>query len=117
LKRLDTGDRNNPEIIKHKKLIVYYISNDGNVLMKRGINNEGDEMNNHCEAIDKDFPWMGQPKVKYFNKIVKHDDFSKYNIDYSYYILETLKRIDTIEKTKKAKSYADSFKTLQGGLF
>ncbi len=114
---IDTGDRNNPEIVKHKKLLVYYISNDGNVLMKRGINNEGDEMNNHCEAIDKDFPWMGQPKVKYFNKIIKHDDISKYNINYSYYILETLKRIDSIEKTKKAKNYADSFKTKQGGLF
>lgn len=93
--------------IKHKKLIRYYASNDGHIFMKRGINNEGNPMNNHCEAIDKDYPWMGQPLLKYFNKA----DSNVHNINHSYYILETLKRIDKIEKTKKAKSYAESFKS------
>lgn len=91
----------------HKKLIRYYVSNDGNVFKKRGINNEGNPMDNHCEAIDKDYPWMKQPVLTYFNKFEPKDD---YNINYSYYILETLKRIDNIEKTNKARMYAEQFK-------
>lgn len=98
----------------HKKLIRYFVSNDGNVMMKRGINQEGEPMNNHCEAQDKTFPWMGQPKVTYFNRFFKKED---YNINYSYYILETLKRIDNICKTKMAKTYADKFKAIQTTLF
>ncbi len=105
---------NDKEVIVHKKLIRYYVCNDGNIFKKRGINNEGNPMDNHCEAVDKDFFWMGQPKLRYFNKFVECDD---YNINYSYYILETLKRIDKIEKTKKAKLYADEFKTIQTSLF
>ena len=107
----------NDKVIKHKKLIRYYVSNSGNVFMKRGINNNGDPMNNHCEAQSKDFPWLGQPKLKYYNKVFKHDDFSKYDVNYSYYILETLERIDAILKTKMAKKYADGFKTIQTSLF
>lgn len=105
---------NDKEVRVHKKLIRYFISNNGNVMMKRGINNEGNEMNNHCEATDKDFPWMGQPKVTYFNRFYKSDN---YDINYSYYILETLKRIDNICKTKMAKNYADKFKVQQTTLF
>lgn len=101
------------EVIKHKKLVRYFVSTDGRVLMKRGINNEGNPMNNHCEAVDKDFPWMGQPKVTYFNKFFK----GPYNIDYSFYILEALKRIDAIQKTSMAKAYANTFKTTQISLF
>ena len=104
------------EVKVHKKLIRYFVSNDGNVMKKRGINNEGDVMDNHCEATDKDFPWMGQPKVTYFNRYSKKE-MSQYNINYSYYILETLKRIDSIQKTKMAKVYADKFKTEQISLF
>jgi hypothetical protein len=108
---------NEEKVIKHKKLIRYFVSTDGNVFMKRGFNNEGEPMNNHVEAQDKDYPWMGQPLLKYFNKGYQHEMFSNYNINYSYYILETLKRIDKIEKTKKAQAYADQFKTKQGSLF
>ncbi len=101
--------------IVHKKLIRYYASTDGHVFKKRGINNEGDPMDNHCEAIDKDFPWMGQPLLTYFNRYEKKEN---YNINYSYYILETLKRIDKMEKTNKAKMYAEKFKPqIQLGLF
>jgi len=100
----------------HKKLIRYFVSKDGNIMKKRGINNEGDYMDNHCEAQDNDFPWMCQPKVTYFNRYIAKD-MPSYNIDYSYYILETLKRIDAIQKTKMAKSYADTFKIKQASLF
>lgn len=102
----------------HKKLIRYFVSKDGNVFMKRGINNEGDPMNNHCEAEDKDFPWMGQPKLTYFNKAFTPKEFKDYNIDYPYYILETLKRIDNVQKTKLARSYCERFKPqIQTSLF
>lgn len=104
-------DKDNTKI--HKKLIRYYVCNSGNVFMKRGINNEGDPMNNHCEATDKDFPWMGQPKLKYFNRFFE----GPYDINYDYYILEVLKRIDKIQKTNMAKTFADTFKTKQTTLF
>lgn len=93
--------------IIHKKLIRYYISKNGNIMMKRGFNYEGKPVNNHCEAIDADFPWTDQPKVTYFNKFFFSND---YKINYDYYILEVLKRIDAICKTKKAVSYAEKLK-------
>lgn len=101
----------------HKKLVRYYVSKEGSILMKRGKDFECRPMNNHCEAEDKDFPWMEQPLVKYFNRAWKVNNFSDYNVDYSYYILQTLKRIDAIQHTKMAKNYADTFKTKQGSLF
>lgn len=107
---------NEKKTIIHKKLIRYYVSTDGNVMMKRGLDQFGKPMNNHCEAIDKDFFWMGQPKVTYFNKEISRK-FEEYNVNFSYYILEALKRIDKIERTDKAKIYADTFKTKQMSLF
>ena len=101
----------------HKKLVRYYVCKEGSILMKRGKDFEGNPMNNHCEAIDKEFPWMKQPLIKYFNRAWEVNNFQDYNVDYSYYILETLKRIDAIQKTKMAKNYADTFKTLQTSLF
>ena len=47
----------------HKKLVRYFISKKGTVLWKRGINNKGKSMNNHCEAETD----LGQPLVTYFN--------------------------------------------------
>jgi hypothetical protein len=114
---IETDDRNNPEIVKHKKLIRYFVSKSGNVFMKRGFDYDGNSVNSHCEATDKDYFWMGQPKLKYFNKYYFNGSMEKYDIDYSYYILQTLKRIDSIEKTKKALSYANRFKTEQISLF
>ena len=92
-------------IKKHKKLVRYFISTDGNVLYKRGFNFEGKPMNNHCEAETE----LGQPKVTYFNNAYTLP-MKDYNIDYSYYILEVLERIDKIEKTNKLKSYVESLK-------
>lgn len=101
----------------HNRIIRYYVTNKGSILKKRGINQFGDPMDNHCEAADKDFFWMGQPEIKCFNEAKLEDDFKKYDVNYSYYIIQTLKRIDAIEKTKKAKLYTDSFKALQTSLF
>lgn len=89
------------KIKKHKKLVRYFISKEGTVLYKRGFNHDGKPMNNHCEAPTE----LGQPKVTYFNKPFKKED---YGIDYDYYILEVLERIDNIQKTKKKKAYIDS---------
>ena len=85
----------------HKKLVVFYISNEGNILYKRGLNYKGKPINNHVNAPTE----LGQPKITYFNRKFKADN---YNIDYNHYILITLKRIDEIEKTKKAKDFVDS---------
>lgn len=102
-------------IIKHKKLIRYYISTDGNIFKKRGLNNNGDPIDAYCQAQNSDFPWIDFPKLKYFNKF---SEKSNYNIDYDFYILETYKRIDKMQKTKKAASYADRLKPhIQTSLF
>jgi hypothetical protein len=66
----------------------------------------GNPMNNHCEAATD----LGQPLVTYFNKSYPSDN---YNIDYNYYILEVLERIDNIEKSKKAKAFVDSLAPTQ----
>lgn len=86
------------KIKRHKKLIRYYISKDGSVFWKRGLNQYGDPINNQCEAPNE----LGQPKATYFNRPWKSDN---YNIDYNYYIYKTLIRIDRIEKTKKVSSF------------
>ncbi len=101
----------------HKKLVRYYMSTDGNVMKKRGHDYEGKPVDSFCEAADSEFFWMPTPKQKYFNRAWKEKDMSGYNIDYSYYILKTLKRIDKITKSKMAKQYADTFKTQQTSLF
>jgi len=99
--------RSHPVEVKvHKKLIRYFVSTKGTVLFKRGINNMGDPMNNHCEAATD----LGQPLVTYFNKAFEAED---YKIDYNYYILEVLERIDNIEKTRKAQAFIESLSPTQ----
>lgn len=88
---------------RHKKLVRYFISKQGTVLWKRGLNYEGDVINNHVNAPTD----LGQPLITYFNKAYESDN---YNIDYDYYILDTLERIDKIEKTKKAVSFVQKCK-------
>lgn len=95
---------------QHKKLVRYYVSKKGTVLYKRGFDFEGKPVDGHCEAPNKNFTWIKQPTVTYFNKAFKVDSFEEYDVDYDYYILQTLERIDKIEKTKKAISFADKFK-------
>src|SRR5688500_13377331 len=92
------ADKSKEKIRVHKKLIRYFISKHGNIIKKRGINNEGGTMDNYCEAPHKVYTWLKEPRLTYFNKAFKGD----YNIDHKWYILQTLERIDKIEKTKKA---------------
>ena len=112
------GIKNGVEQVKvHKKLIRYFVSTDGHVFKKRGIGNTGKEMDSYCEAPDKTYTWLGEPKLTYFNKVYKKD-MKDYHINYDWYIIETLERIDKIEKTKKAKQYAEKLKpTQQTALF
>lgn len=106
---------NEKDIKRHKKLIRYYISENGNVFKKRGSNYKDGEVDSYCEAPHKDFFWLGEPKMTYFNQAFISAD---YKIDYKFYVINALERIDKIEKTKKAKTYAESFKpTTQGSLF
>lgn len=104
-------EQGQPITKRHKKLVRYFLSKEGTVLWKRGINFEGNEMNNQCEAPND----LGQPKVTYFNKAWNAKD---YGIDYDQYIFRTLKRIDKIEKTKKAISFVQKSQgTQQMSLF
>lgn len=105
---------NEEEVIIHKKMIRYYVGNEGYIFKKRGLNYKDEEVDSYCEALNKNFPWMGYPKLIYFNSNERKDS---YNINYSYYILKTLEIIDSIEKKDHAKRYADKFKTEQFSLF
>ena len=82
----------------HKKLVRYFVSKNGKVLWKRGLDQYDSPINNQCEAPNL----LGQPKVTYFNKA---SDVSDIQIDYNYYIYKTLKRIDKLERTKKVDSF------------
>jgi hypothetical protein len=100
-----TDEAGKVQVNKHKKLVVIYISNKGKILMKRGLNNEGNPMNNHCFAIPKHSPELGQPLVTYFNDPFVCENFNDYDVNYNYYICETLRIIDDIEKTGKLKAF------------
>lgn len=99
-------EQKNDERKVHKKLVRYFLSTEGSILWKRGLNNNGKPMNNHVNAPNL----LGQPLVTYFNKFFKSED---YKIDYDQYILDTLERIDSLEKTKKAKAFVESLSGTQ----
>lgn len=101
----------------YHKIVRYYISNSGNILKKRGIDINNEPVDSYCEAMNKDYPWLGLPKVQVFNRPFSVDNIKKHDINYTFYIIEILERIDAIEKTKKAKYYADRFKAQQTSLF
>lgn len=96
----------NSEKKVHKKLVRYFLSTEGSILYKRGMNNMGKPMNNHVNAPND----LGQPLITYFNRFIDKED---YKIDYNQYILETLERIDGLEKTRKAKAFVDGLKPTQ----
>jgi hypothetical protein len=106
-----------PVVKTHKKLVRYFVSNNGNQLFKRGFDYKGKPVNGNCEAVSKKYPWLGQPLVTYFNKAGEIKPIHEYDINYDYYIMQTLKKIDNIEKTRKAAKFADSLKTEQISLF
>lgn len=94
------------EIIKHKKLIRYYLcKNSGSQLFKRGIGTTGKNTNISLHADNE----LGEIEIKYFNKYEKKP-FKEYNVDKAQYIFKCLKIIDKIERTNKAKSFIESTK-------
>lgn len=111
--------KDNECIERFDKVLAYYVSTDGHVIKKRGWHKNKDGirkyMDNFCEAVDKVYPWTGQPLLTPFNKVTIKP-MAEYNINYDWYILTTLKRIDAIEKTKKARSYAEILKNKKEGV-
>jgi hypothetical protein len=67
-----------------QRSVRYYVSKDGGVLLKT------------CEGEDKTSNYEVNKRVTIFNNYIHYDDFSKYNIDYNYYINHTQKIIDLI---------------------
>jgi hypothetical protein len=95
---------------EHKKLVRYYLSNSGRELYKRGIGTTGKRMNVRSNAPNE----LGDIHVHYFNQAT--EDIP--DIDYNQYIFRSLKMLDKLFSTKKAKKYADMYKpTQQLGLF
>jgi hypothetical protein len=94
------------KLLKHQKLIRYYLSNTGRELYKRGIGTTDKKMNVNQQAPNE----LGKKYIQYFNEYVPLSD---YKIDYRQYIYKTLKIIDKIEKTNKAKHYAERCRNVQ----
>jgi hypothetical protein len=83
---------------KLSKTVRYYVSNKGATLMKHS----EDGSQSHVEApVRKGNRILKDWKVTYFNKSVKHDDFSKYDIDYKYYISKVNEWITDIKDRKQ----------------
>jgi hypothetical protein len=78
---------------KLSKTVRYYISNTDKTLIK---NSES----GHSEFVEAPIKNRNNKKfvtVQYFNKAFYPKDFSEYNVDYQYYIMEVNKRISQIE--------------------
>ena len=92
------------ETKKLKKLVRYYLSSSSKwALYKRGVGNTGKNMNVRVNAPNI----IGDIHIEYFNQFKQNDN---YEIAYEHYILKVLKIIDKMEKTNKAKMYAEKFK-------
>lgn len=85
----------------HNKILRYYISNDGNLLFKRGYNKNDKAVNAWVHAPSSDFN-LKPFKITNFNRYVYMKD---YDINYDYYIVETLKLLDRLEGTRMKESY------------
>ena len=83
---------------KLSKTVRYYVSNKGATLMKHS----EDGSQSHVEApVRKGNRILKDWKVTYFNKSVIHNDFSKYDIDYTYYISKVNEWITDIKDKKQ----------------
>ena len=83
---------------KLSKTVRYYISNKGCTLIKHS--EDGSQA--HVEApVRKGNKIIRDWKVNYFNHAVKHNDFSKYDIDYTYYVSKVNEWITDIKDTKQ----------------
>jgi hypothetical protein len=88
------------EIHKQKlsKTVRYFISNKGGTLIK--VYETGDW--EHVEApVRKGNKIIKDWKVTYFNKYYSVNNFSDYNIDYSYYIAQARKWVSDIKDIKQ----------------
>lgn len=92
---VDNGDYKTQKL---SKTVRYFISNKGAYLIKHS----EDGSQSHVEApIRKGNRILKDWKVTYFNKSVKHNDFSKYDIDYKYYISKVNEWITDIKDRKQ----------------
>lgn len=83
---------------KLSKTVRYYVSNKGCTLIKHS----EDGSQSHVEApIRKGNKILKDWKVTYFNHAVKHNDFSKYDVDYKYYISKVNEWITDIKDRKQ----------------
>lgn len=83
---------------KLSKTVRYYVSNKGATLIKHS----EDGSQSHVEApVRKGNRILKDWKVTYFNKSVKHNNFSKYDIDYTYYISKVNEWITDIKDKKQ----------------
>lgn len=84
-----------------KKMVRYYVCKNGDLLFKvrnpeaEKATKGGNER--HCESEDR-VHGEYQPLVRYFNNYYDVNDFSEYNIDYNYYIIQAKSIIDKIER-------------------
>jgi hypothetical protein len=83
---------------KLSKTVRYYISNKGATLIKHS----EDGSQSQVEApVRKGNRMIKDWKVTYFNKSVIYDDFTKYDIDYTYYISKVREWINDIKDTNQ----------------
>lgn len=90
----------NGKLLKQKlsKTVRYFISKKGKYLLKGYAASKKKNSLEHVEAPLKLGKFQKDWKVTYFNKSYQLEDFSKYDIDYSYYIYHSKKWITDIEE-------------------
>lgn len=87
--------KNQIDIQNLQKTTRYYISTSGGTLVKKKFVFTEDEKKKNTNPLQQMF--KGE-KVTVFNNFIEPKSFSEYNVDYSYYIAQTQKIIDSIEK-------------------
>lgn len=82
---------------KLSKTVRYFISNKGEYLIKKYEDGSYAQAEAPLNLGKTKKDW----KVTYFNKSYQLDDFSKYNIDYSYYLHKAREVINNLENTSQ----------------
>lgn len=91
--------------VRHNKMLRYYISNEGNLLFKRGFNSKGKEFNGWVNA-----PFAETNKELKMTNFNKYIDKDNYDIDYSFYVIKACKTLDKLLKKNILKNYLDTLK-------
>jgi hypothetical protein len=96
-----------------QKNVRYYISNVNGVIMKRYTTPKID-----AKGVRREYIQLHKGvNSTIFNDFIKHDEFNKYKINYSYYIKETYAIINAISnvvyKKMRTQSYGGLFKDLE----